>query len=91
MTIDASRLQSLIGARLYYRHTPCEIIEILAEGPALVVQDCSADKTIQADQYGEARRRVAQTYTVPLLNVRGDGPNPVLAELLAIHSVFEKK
>lgn len=79
--INPHRLQDLIGKRLQYRGSYCQIIDILDEGPALILQDCSDHKTIQANQFGEANRRVSPTFVISLLNVRGDGLNPVLSQL----------
>jgi len=65
MTID--RLRGLIGIRVEYDGSACEIIEILEDGPSLILQACENRPTIQADQYGEAHRRVPSIQTVPIL------------------------
>jgi len=65
ITID--RLRGLIGIRVEYDGSACEIIEILEDGPSLILQDCEDRPTIQADQYGEAHRRVPTIRTVPIL------------------------
>lgn len=79
--IDSPKLQALLGLRLTYRGVACRVVEILEEGPALVLEGCGDSRIIQANQYGEACRRAPQTFTVPLLNIRGDGLNPALLEL----------
>lgn len=84
MSIDSKQLVRLIGRRLDYQGRPCRIIEVLEDGPHLVLEDCGPEKIIQADQYGDAHRRVTRTYTVPLLNVRGDALNPLLSGLAAL-------
>ncbi len=58
-------LRQLIGGRARYQGRVYEIVEVLEDGPALVLQS-DADNTIQADQLGEAHRRVPQTVEVPL-------------------------
>ena len=65
-TAKVGHLRNLIGTRARYHGTLFEIIEVLEDGPALVLQDCEKHTTIQADQHGEAHRRVPQTMTLPI-------------------------
>ena len=59
-------LRGLIGRRARYQGELYEILEILDdEPPSLVLQNCN-HTTIQADQHGEAHRRVPEIVTVPL-------------------------
>ena len=81
MPPDIPKPQALLGRHLTYRGVACRVIEILEEGPALVLEGHGDSRIIQANQYGEACRRAPRTFTVPLLNVRGDGLNPALLEL----------
>ena len=60
-----SRLRALIGARARHLGAIYEIVEVIEDQPALVLQD-EMHSTIQADQYGEAHRRVPSTVTVRL-------------------------
>jgi hypothetical protein len=60
-----SRLRLLIGARARYHGVVYEILEVIEDEPALVLQD-ENHSTIQADQHGEAHRRVPSTVTVKL-------------------------
>lgn len=64
-------LRKLIGGRARYQGELYEIIEVLEDEPALVLQNCE-HKTIQADQHGEAHRRVPETVTLKL-PLGGDG------------------
>jgi hypothetical protein len=59
------RLRRLIGTRARYQGGIYEIVEVIEDEPALVLQD-ESHSTIQADQYGEAHRRVPSTVTVRL-------------------------
>jgi hypothetical protein len=59
-------LRQYLGEYVSYQGTVYEIIEVLEEYPALVLQDCEEHTTIQADQHGEAHRRVPQTHTIPI-------------------------
>lgn len=76
-------LKTLLGERLTYRGQPCQVIDILAEEPALVLSSDTGHTIVQSNQYNEPGRRVTETFTVPLLNPRRDGLNPALAELAA--------
>ncbi|HXH04071.1 MAG TPA: hypothetical protein VNN09_12225 [Candidatus Competibacteraceae bacterium] len=78
-----ARLRALIGCTLSYRGQPCPIIEVLEEGPALVLEESGAS-AIQANQYGEASRRAPRVHTVSVWNVHRNGANPLLPDLPAL-------
>lgn len=66
------RLRELIGARARHQGRIYEILEVIEDEPALVLQD-DTHSTIQADQHGEAHRRVPSTVTIRLpLTAGGD-------------------
>jgi len=70
---NVNHLRDLIGMHARYLGELFEIIEILEDGPALVLQNCDEQTTIQADQLGEAHRRVPQTMTLPItLSMSGE-------------------
>jgi len=46
-----------------------------------VLRDCEMHTVIQADQHGEAHRRVPSTITIPLFDQDGNDLNPVLLKL----------
>jgi hypothetical protein len=48
-----------------------------------VLRDRQGHKVIQANQYGDAGDRSPRTFTVAVLDPRGDGFNPDLPELAA--------
>lgn len=81
---DFTRLAGLIGRELDWLGRRCRIIEVLPEGPSLVLEALDAEPAIQANQYGEATRRAVETHTVALLNPRGDALNPLLPGLPAL-------
>jgi len=64
---DIAGLRDSIGRRVRFQDVIFEIIEILEDGPSLVLQNCESHTSIQADQHGEAHRRVPQTTTLPVL------------------------
>jgi hypothetical protein len=76
MTCDD--LRHIIGKQLNYKGHSCEIIEVLEDGPQLVLRNLDynpiADEAndgrnpIQPNQFGEAHRRTPETFTVPALD-----------------------
>jgi len=60
------KLRQYLGKNVSYQGTIYEVMEILEETPALVLQDCEHHTTIQADQHGEAHRRVPKTRTITI-------------------------
>lgn len=65
--INLSQLRGMIGQRVNYQGQTCVVIEVLEQDIELVLQ-VEAQQTIQPDQYGEARRRVPDTITIPVLS-----------------------
>lgn len=61
-------LRKLLGQRVQWDGVECEIVEILEDGPALILQECNAQHVIQADQHGDAHRHVPVMHTVAVLN-----------------------
>lgn len=70
LDIDISKIRSLIGRHVIYKNNKYVVIEVLDEAPALVLE--AHETVIQADQHGEAHRRVPNTETVPVLNSSGN-------------------
>lgn len=81
MSIDAATLAGLIGCELRYRGRRCRVLEVLPEGPLLVLVPLDAARVILTDQYGEASHRGPELLEVSLLNPRRDAPNPLLEGL----------
>ncbi|QKT04854.1 hypothetical protein HUS23_14055 [Ectothiorhodospiraceae bacterium 2226] len=76
--LNPARLRILIGRRVRHQGQDCQIIEVLDDGPTLILQ--GDDAVIQANRFGEAHRRVPHTYTVPVCDEHG-APH---AEFLAL-------
>lgn len=74
-----TRLRALIGRRVSYLQREYQIIEILDDGPSLVLLALGNEPVIQANMHGEACRRVPQTYTVSVHGSDGEGINPLIA------------
>ncbi len=80
-TIHVEYLRELIGLKVRHQGSQWEIIEILEDGPALVLRDCEMHTVIQPDQHGEAHRRVPTTTTIPLFDPDSNELSPSLLSL----------
>lgn len=70
--ISLEQLRTCIGRELEFDGQHCRIIELLEDGPALVLACATSSSVIQPNQYGDATRRVDQTRTVKVLNEDGE-------------------
>ena len=68
LIITLDQLRGMIGLRLLHQGILCRVIEVLEDGPSLVLQSINEEPSIQANQHGEATRRTPVSYTVPVLN-----------------------
>lgn len=75
--ITLTQLRGMIGQEVIYQGIACRVIEVLEDGPSLVLEDLSA-RSLQADRFGDPRRHVPDTYTVPVLE----------PDRCAIHAAF---
>jgi len=66
--LDTIQMRSMIGLRVKYLEVHCQVVEILEDGPAIILEDLEQHIHIQADQHGEAHRKVPKTYTVTILS-----------------------
>ena len=67
IVITLEQLRGMIGLKVRHQGKCCQIIEVLEDGPSLVLLNCEDTPTIQANQFGDANRRVPQTHTIPVL------------------------
>jgi hypothetical protein len=81
IVITLDQLRSMIGLRLLYQGILCRVIEVLEDGPSLVLQSIEEEPSIQANQHGEATRRTPVSYTVPVLNDTQTELHPQFLEL----------
>lgn len=80
VAIEMGCLRGLIGSDVRHEGLPCRVIEVLEDGPALVLQDLS-HSSLQADRFGDPRRRVPDTYVVPVLDTDSGGMHPAYLAL----------
>lgn len=67
--ISLEQLRGMIGIQLYHNNNACIVIEVLEDGPSLVIQHIQlGSSTIQSNQYGNAHRRTPETYCIPVLS-----------------------
>jgi hypothetical protein len=64
--ISLSQLRGMIGQQVIYQGMRCQVIEVLEQNTELVLQ-IEEHHIIQPDQYGDARRVVPDTVTIPVL------------------------
>jgi hypothetical protein len=81
-------LAPLIGMSLSWHDRPYTVIDILADGPTLILAAVD-QQVIQPDQYGNPQRLTPRTFALPLFTASGDwhpavaGLVPSLAQLAA--------
>ena len=75
-------LQKFIGEEVVYDGNRCELVEVLHEGPSLVLMCVESHTTIQTDQHGGAHRRVHGTYTIACISELHNDLHPIIKQLL---------
>lgn len=65
--ISVAELRKFIGIELSYNHETHQIIEVLENGPALVLQQQN-NSSIQNNQFGNANRRTPDTICIEVLS-----------------------
>ncbi len=84
--IIMDNLRSLIGQKVNHEGRDCKIIEILEDDfPAVILQHHEYQTSIQADQHGEAHRKVPSTITLPILDRESGGFHPAFSNLNLSH------
>jgi hypothetical protein len=67
IVITLSQLRGMIGLRVRFEDAEWQVIEVLEDGPSLVLEGLQQTRALQADQYGETSRWVPHRVTVPVL------------------------
>lgn len=60
-------LRALLGTEVMHQGVRCRLLEVLDDGPLLILEDCEENTTIQENQYGGLWRRVPRVYTIPVM------------------------
>ena len=69
LCITTDKLRDMIGLNVRHEGVACCVVEVIDEGPSIVLECRDHRLSIQPDQFGEAHRRVPQTFTVSILSV----------------------
>jgi len=69
-------LRQMVGIELRHEGVCCRLLEILEDGPSLVLEDCEKNTSIQENQYGGLWRRVPRIYTIPVISADGTTLHP---------------
>lgn len=67
ISITTEQMRDMIGLQVRYHEVYCRVVEILEDGPTLVLEDLEQHISIQPDQHGEAHRKVPKIYTISVL------------------------
>ncbi len=81
----AVQLEKLLGCTTRHQGHDCVIHEILDNGRTLILISIQQGN-IQGDQYGNPRRRVPLTFSIPIVDEDGQSPHP---EYLALELPVE--
>ena len=66
--ITLKQLRGMIGQKVRFKGRQCHIVEVLEQSTELVLEELESSKQIQANQHGDAHRRVPVTIIVPVLS-----------------------
>lgn len=81
MPITLERLRACIGREVICDGERCTIVEVLEDGPMLVLSCLSGITVVQANQHGEATRRVPRTRTLPVYSADDGLLHPAFLKL----------
>jgi len=84
--IKMDNLRNLIGQKVNHEGRDCKIIEILEDDIlAVILQHHEHQTSIQADQHGEAHRKVPSTITLPIIDRESGSFHPAFSNLNLSH------
>lgn len=64
---STNQMREMIGLHVIFQESHYQVVEILDDGPQLVLESLDHHISIQPDQHGEAHRKVPKTCTIPIL------------------------
>jgi hypothetical protein len=77
-------LNRAIGRTAIIEGRHIRVIDVLAEGPALVLEDRDEEAVVQTDLHGNPQRRVPHNVTIPLASSVRPGLHPIVEALLTV-------
>jgi hypothetical protein len=77
-----TQILALLGKEVLIEGRSFQVHELLKDSETLVLMPVDRAYTIQADQYGDPRRRTHDTLTVPIRSELSDELHPVLKQIL---------
>jgi hypothetical protein len=77
-----TKILALLGQEVVIEGRRFQVHELLKDSETLVLMPVERSYTIQADQYGDPRRRTHETLTVPIMSELADELHPVLKQIL---------
>lgn len=67
INLSMEQLRTLIGVRVMHSGERYQIIEVIESDPGLILQNCTDEKFIQENQFGDPTRRVPKSITIQIL------------------------
>jgi hypothetical protein len=77
-------LNGAIGRTAIIEGRRIRVIDVLAEGPALVLEDRDEKAVVQTDLHGHPQRRAPSTATIPVTSPVRPGLHPIVEVLLTL-------
>jgi hypothetical protein len=77
-----TKIRVLLGKEVVIDGRRFLVHELLKDCESLVLMPLDQPYSIQADQYGDPRRRAQETLTLPLKSSLSDDLNPVIQQIL---------
>lgn len=76
INFTVEQLRNLLGTCVTYHGDNWRVVEVLEDGPSLVLVNQCNHHVVQADQYGDGQRRVVEHLTVQILTDDGEAFHP---------------
>lgn len=86
IVITLQELRDMVGTCVQRHGVRWKVVEVLEDGPELVLMNLCNHRIVQTDQYGDGYRRVLEHITVPVMNDEGTALHP---EFLTLEQIPE--
>lgn len=84
--ISLDQLRQMIGVQVRAEGLLWHVVEVLEDGPSLVLESLPDRRVVQTDQFGEGRRWAPDHLTVPVLSADRREIHPRFLELELVES-----